>query len=637
MSDLSKSESLINRFDIPFKHVTWGMYFKLANKLDPDSTVIGNNWRMLAEKLGYSTLDILVFESQQTSHGRNTIKVLQDYKQKQGSTVNKVYKALQEIDRRDALEELKAGLPDIEKSYWKELRERHQHQEMDETKYTCPSCTDMPVSRESFLSYPSAQQNHMMMPSSRFGPYHGLHGTFNGGKNLQRHKSVDTSVVGSRLPGYNELRGSDYKRQCSVPLTDGMLAVGHNGHSCVGGNSMEPMDHMPSVRDEPVPPALAFMRGMARFNTRPMCPSVLETANLDQTFRHPCGHNLPSEKSLKLNIPPPSVMYNWQKHGDFVSPSPTPTSTPSTPLGHLQLLANETKFQPEDGYRDLMKMKHDEELIREKSYPDKKPFPAHISGTRECAMSFNSVDTSPVRADHCQQNSSPFSLQSFPSTYSSTQPLMKTVTLSSNMKAVEYRKAYRHIKVFVTYAADNKEHIRRVLNLCKCLEKNGFMCCVDIFHRKLPAEEREDWYHKKFEEADFILAVMSQKYKREADSCELEHDAEDSESSDSNNEHNEFPYQLHTKHIYRLMYSEYLQNGGSMGSTRFVPLLFKDVSRDIIPQWMLETCSKLVYHWPDEFKDLLWMLTKPDRHVPEHTPKQKQCLQNLECLDTGDN
>ena len=51
-----------------------------------------------------------MFECQQTQHGRNTIKVLQDYCQKQGSTVNQVLSALEEINRPDALDELKDGL-----------------------------------------------------------------------------------------------------------------------------------------------------------------------------------------------------------------------------------------------------------------------------------------------------------------------------------------------------------------------------------------------------------------------------------------------------------------------------------------------------------------------------------------------
>ena len=43
---------------IPFRHVPWTVCYKLANKLDPD--IVGNNWRMLAEKIGYSSPDILV-------------------------------------------------------------------------------------------------------------------------------------------------------------------------------------------------------------------------------------------------------------------------------------------------------------------------------------------------------------------------------------------------------------------------------------------------------------------------------------------------------------------------------------------------------------------------------------------------
>ena len=46
--------------DIPFRFVGYEVWTQLANKLDPDTGLIGNNWRMLAEKLGYSTEVILV-------------------------------------------------------------------------------------------------------------------------------------------------------------------------------------------------------------------------------------------------------------------------------------------------------------------------------------------------------------------------------------------------------------------------------------------------------------------------------------------------------------------------------------------------------------------------------------------------
>lgn len=46
--------------EIPFRFVGYKVWTELANKLDPDTGLIGNNWRMLAEKLGYSTEVILV-------------------------------------------------------------------------------------------------------------------------------------------------------------------------------------------------------------------------------------------------------------------------------------------------------------------------------------------------------------------------------------------------------------------------------------------------------------------------------------------------------------------------------------------------------------------------------------------------
>ena len=56
------------------------------------------------------------FEYQQASHGRNTAKVLQDYTQRQGSTVNEVIEALKEIDRPDALKEVEESMQGKENS-----------------------------------------------------------------------------------------------------------------------------------------------------------------------------------------------------------------------------------------------------------------------------------------------------------------------------------------------------------------------------------------------------------------------------------------------------------------------------------------------------------------------------------------
>ncbi|XP_045176963.1 uncharacterized protein LOC123537344 [Mercenaria mercenaria] len=633
--------------NIPFQHVSMSMYYKLANKLDPDSSVVGNNWRLLAEKLGYSTENIFVFESQQSQHGRNTIKVLQDYNQKQGSTVNDVFRALEEIDRPDALDELIEGLPEIQKTYRESLKKKHRHRDLIEDDYICSSCDDMPYSGETFPSYAQSHHKAMMSPGNSYGMFsrnQQIPGS-SPGKNYQRHKSFDPQCVNSRLPGY-EHESPDFKRQRSMPLSDSLMVRGHDSHSQYY-REMEPMDHSPSVREDPVPPAVAMMRGMPRYNNQhglPPMNSTVHSKDSEALFRQPYSQfgRQTERAGLKLEIPSPSDMFNRQRSADFCSPSPTPT-TPSTPLGHLQKLANERQFQPEDGYKDLMKLKHDEELLQGKAGHMESPdrmmefmsqqnsgmvSPGH-HGDGQSHMRLSPRTSGPPNTFPLRLKSSSNSSSTSPT--GSSQQLTKSASVPSNMKPAEFRKAFRHIKVFVTYAADDKKHTQRVLSLCKCLEKNGFTCCVDIFHRKLPIEERHNWYQNRFDEADFILVVMSPKYRMEADSCEMENDADDSDSVDSDGENdlNVRPYRLHTKNIYRLMYREYVQSG--QRCMRFVPLIFPGMTQDIIPAWMLDNYNGLFYYWPKQYKDLLWMLTKPENRVPEHlTPPISRSVQDNE-------
>lgn len=128
---------------------------------------------------------------------------------------------------------------------------------------------------------------------------------------------------------------------------------------------------------------------------------------------------------------------------------------------------------------------------------------------------------------------------------------------------------------------------------------------------------------------------MSPKYRIEADSCEMENDADDSDSYDSDGDKDldNRPYRLHTKQIYRLMYREYVQSG--QRCMRFVPLIFPGMTQEIIPPWMLDTYNRLFYFWPKQYKDLLWMLTKPENRVPEHiTPPINRCLSENESQAT---
>jgi len=48
------------KHDIPFRLVKWCTYEKLADKLDPPDSINGNNWRMLADRLGYNAEQIVV-------------------------------------------------------------------------------------------------------------------------------------------------------------------------------------------------------------------------------------------------------------------------------------------------------------------------------------------------------------------------------------------------------------------------------------------------------------------------------------------------------------------------------------------------------------------------------------------------
>lgn len=652
---------------IPFKHVQWTLLMKLANKLDPDSSIVGNNWRMLAEKLGYSTQEILAFEYQQATHGRNTVKVLHDYTQRQGSTVNEVIEALKEIDRPDAVQEVEECMPEIEKTYRDELERTRRLQEGQEHEYRCNSC-------EAPSSYTSVGYQHkIMVPISKYHYPNGMalnHPEHIRAKGFHRQRSAPPPQAHMGAPIHrieHDLLGPDYKRQRSVPLSDSLLVRGHDGHSQYF--DMEPMDHSPTIHDDPVPAALGIMRGLQRFDRRAgpsMMESVTTEKKTDAVFRQPysaANHSDRPHPNLKLEIPSKADIMRHRggpEMENFYSPSPTPTTPKSTPLHSLAQMAEGKKYQPDEAYQDLIRMKSQEEMLQAKinsaNFDDRgyalkhemaseihthastdydklktKSDDYHPNGTRSHVDQFTkeAPSTFPLRlkSNSCSSSTSPVS--------SSSQGLMKSASVPNNMKPSEYRKTFRHIKVFVTYSADEKRHTQRVLNLCKCLEKNGFSCCVDIYHQKLQIEDRAGWYQKRFEEADFILVVISPKYKRDVETCDMDNDADDSDSMDSDdNRQLENSHQLHTKQIYRLMYREYLQVGSR--SMRFIPLLFEGIKRDLIPDWLVNPYSPLVYDWPKQYKDLLWMLTKPEKRIPVTSRNVPERSDSQDTTDSND-
>ncbi|XP_025084931.1 uncharacterized protein LOC112558602 isoform X2 [Pomacea canaliculata] len=197
--------------------------------------------------------------------------------------------------------------------------------------------------------------------------------------------------------------------------------------------------------------------------------------------------------------------------------------------------------------------------------------------------------------------------------------LTKTVSVPMDMKMEEFKKAFRHIKVFVTYANDSKQHSHQVLSLCNCLDRNGFSCCVDVYsQRESNPEEKQasrDWCTRKFREADFILVCLSPQYVREIQMV--------SKASDANSQ----TWQ-HAAHIYHLMQQEYER---TRRTSRFVPLFFEGLKLEGTPSWLTH---HLVYHWPQQYKDLLWMLTKPEERIKPRSKAEKNCsmLKNGHCM-----
>ena len=98
---------------------------------------------------------------------------------------------------------------------------------------------------------------------------------------------------------------------------------------------------------------------------------------------------------------------------------------------------------------------------------------------------------------------------------------------------------------------------------------------------------------------------VSPQYKTEVDMFECEHQIEDKE--------------LHIQYIYSLMLAELERNGHR--NSRVIPLLFDGSEQVHIPDWLNGT---FVYLWPNQYRDLLWCLTKPHTRIIKPHPHCNQ-------------
>lgn len=215
----------------------------------------------------------------------------------------------------------------------------------------------------------------------------------------------------------------------------------------------------------------------------------------------------------------------------------------------------------------------------------------------------------------------------------------KSVSMPQNMKPQPYRKAWRGIKVFVTYSMDNPSHNNEVLCLGYFLKNNGFNCFLDTPISQ--SKSSEAWlehlkkFRRKFDESDFILVCISPKYLQDVSGCSRR------EESAANDQRAADP-RLHTLDIYQWMNQEYLNkqafgdgadqdmcgmksrqpaetvapssSSGLAQSPQVVPVLFGSMSPAQIPPWMLDVgvpCKR----WEADYADLAWLLTKPQTRI----------------------
>jgi len=75
-------------------------------------------------------------------------------------------------------------------------------------------------------------------------------------------------------------------------------------------------------------------------------------------------------------------------------------------------------------------------------------------------------------------------------------------------------------KVFITYSHDSEEHKTAVLKLAQQLRDDGLDCQIDQFHLGGPTEGWPRWMQRSVEEADFVLVVCTETYKRRFDGKE---------------------------------------------------------------------------------------------------------------------
>ncbi|XP_030227852.1 adapter protein CIKS isoform X1 [Gadus morhua] len=171
-------------------------------------------------------------------------------------------------------------------------------------------------------------------------------------------------------------------------------------------------------------------------------------------------------------------------------------------------------------------------------------------------------------------------------------PAKKENTSNSSQLSPEQR------KVFVTYEADNEEHVNKVINFVALLRHNGFDTHIDMFEQQFRSISKIDFMERYLSEKEYlIIIIISPKYYDtvSASPFGLENDERT----------------LNTVYIHKQLQNEFIQNGSK--NFRFIPIIFPGGRKCHVPTWLQNTH---VFSWPRDLDDIIRRLMRVEKYNP---------------------
>ncbi|KAK3101596.1 hypothetical protein FSP39_004732 [Pinctada imbricata] len=149
------------------------------------------------------------------------------------------------------------------------------------------------------------------------------------------------------------------------------------------------------------------------------------------------------------------------------------------------------------------------------------------------------------------------------------------------------------MKAFVTFACDSDQHLRMVVNMTLCLERNGARAAMDMFHYTMPTDDKIGWIRRMYAEAEVIMVCISPQYLIQADPLMT------NVTVNGNG--------LHTSLIYRMIRREIEVTGTCR---RFICVMVgDDTTPEDIPV-LLRGCPTFL--WPAQYGSVLSYLLMPN-------------------------